>query len=375
MEQAMGDLGMTHGGWWPCFPDVGHVEWHPKLHDPKRFESQGGSALGNEMIDMGFRWKIPSQIYIWYRLVPPVPPPGVLAVPVPIPPRPNHLTVLDLVADGEWVSVKKQRVLRGYQNEEWEGTWETFYPPIPLFPAYIPTMSFGPGLTGSGSPLDVINKTGVTRLTVTAQGKAVKEMIEQKGEGFYRPYEVRVFDWQKQANIFLEQNKGWEKCGKKTAPHPDGPRFEKLRDASIYSVHASVLDPGGTSHSPVLERRQGVDSQGHTTDESNINIKGHLGATTGLCLVWNRDTGAIGGMLDQVPPGDENPLEIREQSHSGTVGIPSMGGHVEDCGERIVSAQLPSGVWDMETPPAWLPSNPRPKQTAPPPPPGSILVP
>jgi len=336
MTKAIADLGMTDGGWWGhksghYFTDPGHVEWHPKLHNPNRFATHSGRALGNDETDTGYKWKIPTRIYTWT---------GELA------PRPSALNVHELVEDDGWVAVKKLRRLSGYENGSWMGTWDTYDPPVRLFPAYIPTILYQ--IESDASP--DVRKGKVTRVTyiqtADADGKVTKDLREYRQEGTYSHERLYVYDWQKKANTVSEQKSD------------DAPRYIRLWNTSIYGINTTIRAGEGIGS----ERAQAVDVDGYTTPDHDWSKPYAANTFTGisLCLAWDRDNGKIGSAVELMKEGKEQVYDITEVTSD-------FNGDDQGCGglKITVSAQLPKGAWDRETPPERAPSNPRPEKVAP----------
>lgn len=323
MLDAVGSLGMTWGGWWQgAKNDPAHVEWHPRLRDPDKL-TPSETALALTAEQMGYKWKIPSRIFLLGRL-------GWFGTVM-------RLTVLELVAEGGWISVKGQRTLYYDSPDRFRGFWTSYDPPVKLFPVYIATTKLE---RDEGKWPEDVKWRGKTTVTlrsfvesVDATGKVAHAMhSESTGVGHFG-YQLYVTDWQKAGIPSIE--------GKFT----NAGHYARLRDSSVYEISVSILvlnDPKERVSTKSRDVRDGYTSDSSVEGQDNILNMLPQG-WGGLRLAWNRDN----GMID---------AEVRL--------VKVEGGQVYDLtntdSQETVLDRLPNYVRDREKAPAWTSPNPRP---------------
>ncbi|MEW6278843.1 MAG: hypothetical protein AB1758_09490 [Candidatus Eremiobacterota bacterium] len=361
--QLAGDLGMIYGGWWGRVPgrwaggdpegcvvaprgqttrregtgtwipeqlgwDPGHVEWHPKLNDPERLAGQSGTALRADQVDAGYDWKIPGSVYLYQAR----------------PSEPGSLHVVELTVRNNWLCASRWRALQGDPATTWSGTWARFDPPLPLFPAYIPTDTLA--RTEGVYPEDLQHRTTVqVQLEGYSQshdGVSIvqKHHLRQTGRVEYVPF-LQVEDMLKVAGRLYATRS------------PDAQRYVNFRNLYAYTLHATQ----SALRIPVDTPMRTVDADGYTRD-ATVQVPCHA-ESVGVVMVWDRERGRVG--LLQNPEEGALDLGPTQQHADGTVST--------------LSAGLPPGAWEQADPPAWTPANPRPdagpSPTTSPTPPGS----
>jgi hypothetical protein len=326
-----GDLGMTWGGWWPWDPD--HIEFHPQMPSPRNI-GQPGQPLPDSQLRTQYTWKLPATVFD-YR--------------VDIDPKQNILWVYTFgTQDDGTITLKALRTIKGEQSGAWDGDWATFDPPIPLFPAYIPTISLH--RNSQKHPEDVKFDSDTT---VTAYSYIKNYWSDDKPSFDWRKHVGKVhytLDL-KMENRQFEANRAYGMSVAYYKPNRPNPEYDRIRKLWHYLAHTSVYDLRAVLSGDILAMGQQTgrrsDHDGYT-EELDMALGASIGNRMGIIeFGWDRDGGKVGSGM----------VTAREQKgqYLLTEASPMEGGPF------TVSDKLPPGAWDMPEPMQEPPANPKPK--------------
>lgn len=334
----VGDLGLCPGLWWSeRKKDKPHLELHPRLSHapfpenanlPRLQAGVAGTALTNDQIEAGYKWKIPEKVFMRrYN--------------VNNPRLTQYLTVYEFIERQNWIYLKKMRTVRIAGTGEWLGSWMTFEPEIKLFPAWIPTPRFDRDEKHWPDDVRWRGETSVVNEwyfhTVDSGGKVSTDRRQMTSIARYYP-DLKVKDRQKEADL-----KFWRDAHAKE-------QWADLQKTSIYDVEVSInaLKAGEASMETIMVKGRQTDPEGYTRNDWTKADEGFFETGIGLYFGWNRDTGEVGvhdvtDVDDLVTVFSLKPLRCSESG---------------EC--TVVSSELPRGAFDKETPPDWPPVRKRP---------------
>ena len=335
-----GDLGLCPGLWWSeRKKDKPHLELHPRLshapfpadrNSPRLNGGVAGTALTNDQIQAGYKWKIPEKVFIRrYN--------------VNNPKLTQYLTVYEFIAKDHWIYLKKMRKVKLAGTGEWLGSWTTFEPEIKLFPAWIPALRVDRNEENSRDDVRWRGETSVVEewyhQPVDSAGKASSDRRQSTSIARFYP-DLSVKDRQKEADL-----KFWRDAHAKE-------HWVDLQKTSIYDIEVSIpaLKGDDARMETIMVKGRQTDSEGYTRNDWTKAEQGIFETGIGLHFGWNRDTGEVGvhdvtNVDDLVTVFLLKPLRCSEDG---------------DC--TVVSSQLPGGAFDKETPPDWPPIRKRPEK-------------
>jgi|GEM_PF-4709148 len=332
-RDAMRNLGMLTGA---DFDDGGHVDWHPKLVDPKKVSSPGTAYN----VDAGYHWQIPSKIYTLSQ-----------SNMSPI----QELFVLELAAcDNEkWICVKEMRFTQFKDKNNWQGDRITFSPAIKAFPAYTPVQHVE---VYSNYNKAIHGMTKVVHRSYSISGSGGNRSDEEWNEwggpgGDYAP-DFEVTDELARADLEIGHARRWGKTPRRYAYVA---QFTNLRDHSIYAVALRGFDLLGQSgRSTHKQWRRHNDDASVTTSAVDGAPDAHVSFGGGW-FGWNRDDGTVGQQNFDLalPPGAVYRLWVSLVDESGHITV-------------TVSGSQPKGATDeahYPPPPAATSPTPSPTDT------------
>ncbi len=331
LTTIFGDLGLTYGGWWPWDPD--HIEFHPQMAGPGNF-GQSGQPLPDSQLRTGYNWKIPSSIFVYKVNM--------------ANPRADVLIVFDLKEDGGYIFLSGCRLLEGERDvRPWSAHWMTFDPPIPLFPAYIPTIHLwrNSARWPQDTKWDSDTKVELYSYSESLDSRAKKfsEWSHAVGQAHYR-LDMRIWNRQYEANIAYGHSVPLKDTNE-AEYHRIRQLWQYLDKTSVYDIDVSVEEQN-MSDATVEQRK--VDPEGYTQD-GNTTGKMYLRVPT-LAFAWDRDKGNVGaGNVTAAPQKGTYILTDHIMTQRRALST------------VYVSDGLPPGAWDLQQPVPEPPANSRSK--------------
>jgi hypothetical protein len=335
LTRIMGDLGMTWGGWWPWDPD--HVEFHPQMFSAKS-AGTSGQPLPDSQLRTQYTWKVPATVFSY--LVDMGNPNGEI------------LRVSTFgTKDDSTITLKALRTITGEQGGQWSGHWIMFDPPIPLFPAYIPTIRLDRNSQRHPEDVKFDPDTTVTWYncikSFSSDGKPSFDWRREVGKVHYK-LDLQMWNRQFQANRAYGESVPYKN---KNTPEYDRRRklWQYLAHTSVYELRFEVLGEGQANHR--TGRRSAPDGYTEDWDIASLASDLSIGA---IEFGWDRDGGKVGafGVTDWEHQGEylltEGQYLPAEASPTPTHWL-------------TVSDKLPPGAWDMPEPMPEPPANPKPK--------------
>jgi D-alanyl-D-alanine carboxypeptidase len=280
LTTIMGDLGMTWGGWWPWDPD--HVEFHPQMFSA---ESAGtsGQPLPDSQLRTQYTWKLPDTVFSY-----------VVDIGNP---NGDYLRVYTFgtQADGT-ITLKAFRTITGEQGGKWSGRWAAFDPPIPLFPAYIPTIRLGRNSHEHPEDAKFDSDTTVTAYSYSksywSDGKPSFDWRKHVGKVHYT-LDLKMENRQFEANRAYGMSVPYYK--------PNRSEYDRIRKLWHYLAHTSVYDLradlSDESHGFTMQQTGRRSDHDGYTEELDIASVASAFAIRIIEFGWDRDGGKVGSEL------------------------------------------------------------------------------
>jgi hypothetical protein len=329
LTTIFGDLGMTWGGWWPWDPD--HVEFHPQMFSVKSAGTVG-QPLPDSQLRTQYTWKLPATVFSY-------------AVEKGNP-KGDSLRVYTFgTKDDGTITLKALRTITGEQGGQWSGRWVTFDPPIPLFPAYIPTIRLDRNSKRHPEDVKFDPDTTVTWYsydkTYSSDGKPSFDWRRDVGKVHYK-LDLEMWNRQFEANRAYGMSVPYFK---RNSPHPEYDRIRKLWHylvhTSVYDLRFQVLGEGQANHR--TGRRSMPDGYTEDWDIASLASDLSIGA---IEFGWDRDGGKVGT------------AEVTSWEQKGEYLLTEASPTLPPL---TVSDKLPAGAWDMPEPMPEPQANPKPK--------------
>jgi hypothetical protein len=357
------DLGFIWGGRWHVPNDPAHIEWHPGRHNPAVLQATG---LPDPEFSDQYTSKIPQNIYAWST--------GKTAGK-----DAQLLWVFTLVYDTHWVALSKLRRISLYvDGSGYSGQWNTFAPPLRVFPGYVPIRF----LNVSGrKPAEVDAFAYNTKVSTSTMIQYAKKGPDRAVKTQYSSIVVTarfcptfdIYNWQYQAIKEINEASAPPKpaaqlkttnlksYNQQAALHATGLANQKkleneyalCEDHSAYDVDAGAITVRPPSTQPYIGEWHGIEVcyDGYTDgDPYKADQEQYTPGDVHLHFFWMRSDGRLGvqGLRrDQKKQYDPLVITTKRVHTDGTF--------------EIISPTLPDGAFDMEDPLPWPRSNPRPQ--------------